>query len=850
MRAAAPVPEAAPPAAGKLLEPVELHPESEPTQEAAAAQQPEGSPVDASSAHPAEAGLAKTVDGRRPQAAAAAQAEAAPDGAPSPSPSPQAAAQEPQPEPGETQHAAEPSVKAALAALIAAPQSQATAAVQPDAAPDSARSPCPLPPSAPQEPQPKPGETEHAAEPSIEAPPAEPTVGLHAIADTQPDATPESAQSHAIAAAADAAPDRDSARLPPPLETVASQVREEHPPLEATPTKEETTAAARPDAALQQPAPAEPYPASINVEALTVNVARIMEGGGRALAAYFMPREGASPTGFAEEVTEAIKTLGQVAQYWYADPQRSVEAQARLGKSFLELFSSMSQRLAGGPAQPAASPDPRDKRFSDPEWSSNHYFNFIKQSYLIVADWAKYLVDHADMLDPAVRHRADFYMRQIVNAAAPSNFLFTNPVLLRTTLSKSAENLAHGAKMLAEDIEAGGGELKIRQSDMSLFEVGRNLGITPGKVIYQNDLMQLIQYAPATGRVLKRPLLIVPPWINKFYVLDLTPDKSFIKWCVDQGLTVFLISWINPDERLASKDFGNYMREGPLQALDVIHGITGEDKVAAAGYCVGGTLLAFTLAYMAATRDDRITSATFLTTQVDFTHAGDLKIFASTEAQVAAVEQHMARRGYLEGSKMAAAFNLLRSNELIWPYVINNYMKGEAPFAFDLLYWNADSTRMPSANHSYYLRNCYLENNLVKGTLQVDRVTLDLRRVTIPVYNLATREDHIAPAKSVYLGSSFFGGPMRYVLSGSGHIAGVVNPPAKNKYQYWTGDTPHGDDFDAWFRAATMHPGSWWPDWMAWLKAQDGEEVAAREPGGSGYAPAEDAPGSYVKVRS
>ncbi len=594
----------------------------------------------------------------------------------------------------------------------------------------------------------------------------------------------------------------------------------------------------------------EPYPANIDVEAMTMNMARLMEESGRAFAAYFMPRDGASRTALAEEITDAVKTLGQVAEYWYADPQRTVEMQARLGRGFLDLFTSMSRRMTGEPAQPAATPDPRDKRFSDPEWSSNQYFDFIKQSYLIVADWAKYLVDHADRLDPSVRQRADFYMRQIVNAAAPSNFLFTNPVLLRTTLSRSAENLARGAKMFAEDIEAGGGDLKIRQSDMTTFEVGRNLGITPGKVIYQNDLMQLIQYAPTTERVLKRPLLIIPPWINKFYVLDLTPEKSFIRWCLDQGLTVFVVSWVNPDERLADKDFGDYMREGPLRALDVIRGITGEDKVAAAGYCVGGTLLAFTLAYMAAMGDDRIASATFLTTQVDFTYAGDLKVFASTEAQVAAVEEQMARRGYLEGAKMAGAFNLLRSNELIWPYVINNYMKGEAPFAFDLLYWNADSTRMPAANHSYYLRNCYLDNNLVKGTLRVDNVTLDLRRVAIPVYNLATREDHIAPAKSVYLGSSFFGGPMRYVLSGSGHIAGVVNPPAKSKYQYWTGDAPHGDDFDAWFRTATMHPGSWWPDWMAWLRAQDGEEIAAREVGGGGYAPIEDAPGSYVKVRS
>ncbi len=592
------------------------------------------------------------------------------------------------------------------------------------------------------------------------------------------------------------------------------------------------------------------YPANIDVEAMTRNMARLMEEGSRALAAYFMPRGGGAHAGMAEEVTDVIKTLGQVAEYWYADPQRTVEMQARLGKSFLDLFTSMSRRLAGEPVEPAAAPDPRDKRFSDPEWSSNHYFDFIKQAYLIIGDWAKYLVEHADTLDPAVRLRAEFYMRQIVNAAAPSNFLLTNPVLLRTTLTRSAENLARGAQMLAEDIEAGGGELKIRQSDMSRFEVGRDLATAPGKVIYQNDLMQLIQYAPTTERVCRRPLLLVPPWINKFYVLDLTAEKSFIRWCVDQGLTVFVISWVNPDERHAGKDFGDYMREGPLQALDVIEDITGEDKVATVGYCVGGTLLAFTLAYMAATGDDRVASATFLTTQVDFTHAGDLKVFASTEAQVSAVEERMAQRGYLEGSKMATAFNLLRSNELIWPYVINNYLKGEAPLAFDLLYWNADSTRMPAANHSYYLRNCYLENNLVKGTLRIDNVTLDLRRVTIPVYNLATREDHIAPARSVYLGSSFFGGPMRYVLSGSGHIAGVVNPPVRSKYQYWTGGAPHGDDFDAWFRGATMHPGSWWTDWIAWLKAQDAQEVAARQPGSAKFPPIEDAPGSYVKVPS
>jgi polyhydroxyalkanoate synthase subunit PhaC len=597
--------------------------------------------------------------------------------------------------------------------------------------------------------------------------------------------------------------------------------------------------------------PSSAYPSNIDVEALTRNIARLIEGGGRAVAAYLKPREdGSKKVGYSDEVADALKTLGQVLEYWYADPQGTVAMQTMLGKSYLELFASASRRLAGEATEPVAKPDPRDKRFHDPEWSSNQYFDFLKQAYLVTADWAKHLVENADQLDPAVRHKAEFYMRQIVNAISPSNFILTNPELLRTTLKENAENLVRGAHMLAEDIEAGGGELKIRQSDMSKFEVGRNLAITPGKVIYQNPLIQLIQYTPTTARVRKRPLLIVPPWINKFYVLDLTPEKSFIKWCVEQGLTVFVISWVNPDQTLAQKSFVDYIHEGPLEALDVIAKVTGEHKVDAVGYCVGGTLLAVMLALMAARRDDRIASATFLTTQVDFTYSGDLKVFAATEQQIAAVERDMAARGYLEGSKMATAFNLLRSNDLVWPYVVNNYLKGEAPFPFDLLYWNADATRMPAANHSFYLRNCYLDNNITKGKVTIDGVPIDLKQVTIPIYNLATREDHIAPAKSVYVGSSAFGGPMRYVLSGSGHIAGVVNPPSKVKYQYWTGEPPHGRDLEGWLRGATEHPGSWWTDWIAWIKAQDPEETDARTPGGGVLTPIEDAPGSYVKVRS
>ena len=588
---------------------------------------------------------------------------------------------------------------------------------------------------------------------------------------------------------------------------------------------------------------------AVDPEALARNLARMMEQGGRALAAYLKPREqGLTKDEVPAEFADAVRTLSSVAEYWLSDPARALALQSMLGKAYLDLWAHVAKRLAGEQSPPVVAPDPKDRRFSDPEWSSNQFFDFLKQAYLISAGWAQRLVDEASGLDPHTRQKAEFYLRQIANAVSPSNFVLTNPELLRETLSSSGENLARGMKMLAEDIEAGQGDLKIRQSDASQFEVGRNLALTPGKVIYQNELMQLIQYAPTTETVLKRPLLIVPPWINKFYILDLTPDKSFIKWCVDQGLTVFVISWVNPDARLAKKSFEEYMREGPLTALDVIDTVTGERKVHTVGYCVGGTLLAVTLAYMAAKRDHRVASATFFAAQVDFTHAGDLLVFVDEE-QIAALERGMKERGYLEGKKMATAFNMLRSNDLIWPYVVSNYLKGKQPASFDLLYWNSDATRMPAANHSFYLRNCYLENRLAKGEMEIAGVKLDLGKIKVPIYNLATREDHIAPAKSVMRGSKLFGGPVRFVLAGSGHIAGVINHPGKQKYQYWTGDLPDDEDVDAWVAKATEHPGSWWPDWLAWLTALDNRRVPARVPGGGKLTPIEDAPGSYVRVR-
>src|SRR5258708_4596980 len=585
-------------------------------------------------------------------------------------------------------------------------------------------------------------------------------------------------------------------------------------------------------------------------EAFAINLARAMETSGQALAAYLKPREsGELKDKPPSELAEVIKTFTAVAEYWLSDQDRSSDLQKKIAKAYLDLWGSSVRRLAGEDAPPAIAPSPRDKRFSDPEWKSNQFFDFVMQLYLLTTQWAQELVHNAEGVDPHTRKKAEFYVQQIANALAPSNFLLTNPEVLRETLSSSGDNLVRGMKMLAEDIKTGHGTLRIRQSDPSNLTVGVNMATTPGKVIYQNELMQLIQYEPATESVLRTPLLIVPPWINKFYILDLRPEKSFIKWCVDQGITVFVISWVNPDKRLGAKTFDDYMKEGPLAAMDAIEKATGELKVHTMGYCVGGTLLATTLAWLAEKRRVRATSATFLAAQVDFTHAGDLLVFVD-EGQIAALEQDMKETGVLEGSKMAMAFNMLRSNDLIWSYVVSNYLKGQPPSAFDLLHWNSDATRMPAANHSYYLRNCYLENRLSTGSMVLDNTLLDLTKVKVPIYNLATREDHIAPADSVLYGSQLFCCPVQYVLSGSGHIAGVVNPPSAGKYQFWTNDNIRDVTLSDWLKGAQEHKGSWWPHWREWLEALDAEQVPARAVGTNTLPAIEDAPGSYVRVKS
>ena len=587
-------------------------------------------------------------------------------------------------------------------------------------------------------------------------------------------------------------------------------------------------------------------------QALAMNFARALENLGKAASEWLGPRErGEITDSVADPVTDLVKTLSKVTEYWIADPKRTLEAQTLLFSSYIGIWTrtlnQFSGQFSGQPAAPEADTLAKDKRFADDDWTKNPFFALLRQLYLVTASWADKLVTEAEGLDEHTRHKAAFYVKQITAALSPVNFALTNPEVFRETVASNGANLVAGMKMFAEDIAAGGGDLRLRQTDATKFAIGRNMALTPGKVIAQSEVCEVIQYEASTETVLKRPLLICPPWINKFYILDLNPQKSFIKWCVDQGHTVFVISWVNPDERHAMKDWESYMHEGIDFALTTVEKATGEKQVNAVGYCVGGTLLAATLAYHAQKKNSRIASATFLTTQVDFTHAGDLKVFVDEE-QISAIEKQMNAVGYLDGSKMATAFNMLRASELIWPYVVSNYLKGQEPMPFDLLYWNSDSTRMAAANHAYYLRNCYLDNNLSKGEMKLAGKTISLQDIKIPIYNLATREDHIAPPKSVFLGSSLFGGPVDFVLTGSGHIAGVVNPPDKQKYQYWTGGKAEGQ-YEDWMTGTEEHKGSWWPHWHAWVEAKDDSRVPARKPGGKALNAIADAPGTYVLER-
>jgi polyhydroxyalkanoate synthase len=541
--------------------------------------------------------------------------------------------------------------------------------------------------------------------------------------------------------------------------------------------------------------------------------------------------------------------FAKLSEAMLADPGKLMQAQLRLWQQMEELWQRGRRRAAGEEVVPLVEPDPADKRFKDEAWSEELVFDHVKQTYLLASRWLQGTVAEVDGLDARTKEKVAFYTRQFVDALSPTNFALTNPAVLRHAAETKGESLLKGLEHLLADLERGEGELRISMTKEDAFTVGENIATSPGKVVFQNELMQLVQYAPSTPRVHKRPLLVVPPWINKFYILDLKPKNSFIKYAVDQGFTVFVISWVNPGRELAHKTFESYLEEGPLAALDAIEATIGEREVTAIGYCLGGTLTACLLSWLAAKGEDRVKAATFLTTMTDFAEPGELAVFIDDE-QLDLIERHMQKKGYLEARHMQKVFNLMRANDLIWSFVVNNYLMGREPIAFDLLYWNADSTRMPCMMHSFYLRSMYQKNLLVQpGGITLKGVPMDLGRIRTPCYFLSTREDHIAPWASTYRGSLRFGGRARFVLGGSGHIAGVINPPSSTKYGYWINPRRPADP-KAWLAGAERREGSWWPDWQAWLARRSGPKVAARDPAVGGLPPLEDAPGRYVKVRA
>ena len=539
-------------------------------------------------------------------------------------------------------------------------------------------------------------------------------------------------------------------------------------------------------------------------------------------------------------------SFARSARQLASNPKKLMQANMELWQQHMELWQHTAEKMLGKDSKPVAKPEKGDRRFKSSEWEDNQLFDVIRQSYLITSRWLGKTMADIEGLSEQDSLKVQFHTQQLANALSPSNFLLTNPEVIKETVESGGRNLLRGMQNLQRDLKAGNGHLRISMADDEAYEVGKNIATTPGKIVYQNDIMQLIQYEPTTTMVFQRPLLILPPWINKYYILDLQPDNSFIRWAVDRGYTVFVVSWANPDSALAEKTMDDYLREGILQPLDAIKEATGEREVTAIGYCIGGTLTGAALAYMAAKGDDRIKAATFFAAQMDFSEAGDLRVFID-EKQLDRLEEKMQETGYLEGDAMYSSFNLLRSNDLIWSFYVNNYLLGKDPLQFDLLYWNSDTTRMPRTLHMYYLREMYLRNNLARPNgISLDGVPIDLGKVNIPIYLQAAKEDHIAPYQSVFKARNLFSGPVRFMLAGSGHIAGVINPPDANKYNYWMNeDQP--TDLDDWIANAESHPGSWWNDWHDWLQDFSGELVKARTPGSGELPVLEDAPGTYVQ---
>jgi polyhydroxyalkanoate synthase len=608
-----------------------------------------------------------------------------------------------------------------------------------------------------------------------------------------------------------------------------------------------------------RPAPATPgerFDAATmrSLEALSLNIAKATMTAQSALAKTVFKTDatGAAQTDpfqVAPAMTEVMSSLA-------ANPNKLLEAQSDLMMGYLQLWGDVSRRTLGAESgvdapdgAQATTKKGTDKRFADPRWEQNLVFDVMKQSYLLSSNWINKLISSAPGIDPIVKRRAEFFTKLMTDAMSPSNFLMTNPAALQTLMETRGESLVKGMERFAEDMARGDGKLMISQADYSRFKVGENVATTPGKVVWRGPLFELMQYEATTEQVYETPLLIFPPWINKYYILDLQPKNSLIKWLTDQGFTVFVTSWVNPDPSMKDVTFEDYMFGGVYEAVARVKEQTGAAHVNTVGYCIGGTLLGCALAHMAEKKDKSVTSATFFTAQHDFSMAGDLLLFTS-ESWLKELERQMdAAGGVLPGSAMADTFNSLRANDLIWSFFVNNYLMGKDLTPFDLLCWNADQTRMPKALHMFYLRKFYGENALAKGTLVLDGVTIDLKKVKIPIFEQAGREDHIAPPLSVYKGSKMFGGPVTYVLAGSGHIAGVVNPPAAQKYMHWLNDK-HPDSFDEWFAGATEHSGSWWGYWAQWLSDKSGKKIPARDPAKGRFKPIMDAPGSYVLVKS
>lgn len=544
-----------------------------------------------------------------------------------------------------------------------------------------------------------------------------------------------------------------------------------------------------------------------------------------------------------------FQAFSELAAHWFSDPEKLVKYQLGFYENYFKVMENSLKRFMGEPGEPLYKPSVRDNRFRDKAWEENALFDFIKQSYLLSAEWLQTMVQDAQGMDAKTALRVDFFTRQLVDALAPSNFFHTNPVAWKETLRTGGENIRHGLENLLKDLERCKGQaLTIQSANETAFAVGKNLAVTPGKVVFQNDLMQLIHYEPLHQTHYQRPVLVIPAWINKYYIVDLQPKNSFVRWLLEQGYAVFAISWVNPGAALAHKNFEDYLVEGPLAALDAIEKATGEKEITAIGYCLGGTLLACTLAYLKAKKDSRIKAATFLTTMLDFSECGEISVFIDDE-HIESFEARMGEKGYLEGSDLALTFNMLRANDMIWSFVVNNYLLGKDPFPFDLLYWNSDTTRLPAAMHSFYLRNMYQRNLLAKPNgITLKDVPIDLGKITIPCYFLSTKEDHIAPWKATFAGTSLLQGDNRFVLSGSGHVAGVINHPEKNKYCYWVGgettNTP-----EQWFAKAKEHEGSWWIDWNLWNAKHSGEKIVSLQPGKGKLPALEEAPGSYVKVK-